>query len=96
MPKTDRYITTLAAKLNALYRDKQAAKPVAAQRAELNGYMEAALILSAYTVTELQQVIDAEYFALYGKHRRERDKSLVDIDVANIDWKHFDKPKWER
>lgn len=90
------YFQLLVDKLTALYRDKQAGLPIAQLRADLNGYLQAALVLAVATNQELQQIIDEVYFKAYGKHRRERDSGLTELDTHDIDWTYFDKPRWER
>lgn len=90
------YLQLLAEKLTALYNAQKAGQPIANQRAELNGYLQAAQVLQAISTPELQRVIDDVYLKAYGKHRRERDKNLTELDTKEVDWAYFDKPRWER
>ena len=96
MDTKQHYLQILAEKLSALYEEKRAGRATANLRAELNGYLQAAQVLQAISTPELQRVIDDVYFKAYGKHRRERDKNLTELDANEIDWAYFDKPRWER
>jgi hypothetical protein len=64
---------------------------------EIDGFIEAGLLIRLITKQELQEIIDEQHMDIFGETRQERREKLRSkSEVAEINWDVYDSPAIQR
>ena len=65
-------------------------------RNELHGFFQAGILLKVMTTQEIDDLIDKEHMAAFGKTKKQRNiDEKIEINTE-IDWDKYDEPAYQR
>ncbi|NIB39083.1 hypothetical protein HBA55_05770 [Pseudomaricurvus alkylphenolicus] len=93
----ENYLNALSERLTRFYQDIQVKDKLDdIEKHRIEAFIEAALVSGLAAKDELQDVIDAVHFSVFGRTLEEQAQYRKETMAASGDYSMFDKPAWVR